>query len=76
MKHDISEDMTLDELFNAIDALESVCYNLHAHQEDSFNSPYSQMWTAMNTAYKWAYKIKEDEEIKEFQDSSLTTKAG
>jgi hypothetical protein len=76
MKHDISEDMTLDELFNAIDALESVCYNLHAHQEDSFNSPYSQMWTAMNTAYKWAYKIKEDVEIKEFQDLELANKVG
>ena len=76
MKHDISEDMTLEELFNAIDALESVCYNLHAHQEDSFNSPYSQMWTAMNTAYKYAFQIKEELELKEFQDSSLDIKAG
>ena len=74
MKHDISEDMTFDELFNAIDALESVCYSLHVH--DRFNGSYDQMWMAMNTAYKWAYKLKEDEEIKEFQDSSLTIKAG
>lgn len=74
MKHDISEDMTLEELFNAIDALESVCYNLHVR--DSFNGSYDQMWMAMNTAYKWAYKLKEDEEIKEFQDSSLDIKAG
>ena len=76
MKHIINEDMTLDELFNAINALESVCYNLHAHQEDSFNSSYSEMWKAMNTAYMWAYKIKEDAEIKERQDSSLATKVG
>lgn len=74
MKHDINEDMTFNELFNAIDALESVCYTLKNRQPSTFNTPYDKLWIAMNTAYKHAYKLKEDKEV--WQDSSLDIKAG
>ncbi len=76
MKHDISEDMTFNELFIAVDALESVCYTLKNRQTSTFNTQYDKLWIAMNTAYKYAFQIKEELELKEFQDSSLTTKAG
>lgn len=53
----ISEDMTMDEMVKALDALESVTYSLMRKQENSYNSMENTLFKAVNQAWKTAEAI-------------------
>ena len=63
----ISEDMTMDDMVKALDALESVAYNLLRKQENTYNSMENTLFKAVNQAWKTA------EAIAMVQDSSTAS---
>jgi len=63
----ISEDITMDDMVKALDALESVAYNLLRKQEDTYNSMENTLFKAVNQAWKTA------EAIAMVQDSSTAS---
>ena len=53
----IDEDMTMQDIVKALDALESVTYALMRKQENSYLSMEDKLWKAVNQAWKTADAI-------------------